>query len=61
MKPPEGRVHVGDRVVVPGGRRGQVTRERIIGSNGACKYTVLLADGETVEHLDFELKLLAEA
>jgi hypothetical protein len=60
VKPPEGRVHVGDRVVVPGGRRGLVTRERLIASNGACKYIVELADGETVEHLDYELKLLTE-
>jgi hypothetical protein len=60
VKPPEGRVHVGDRVVVPGGRRGLVTRERLIASNGACKYTVALADGETVEHLDYELKLLTD-
>jgi hypothetical protein len=37
-----------------------VIRERLIGSNGACKYSVVLADGETVEHLDFELKLLGE-
>ena len=60
MKPPEGRVQVGDRVTAPGGRRGRVVRERIIGSNGACKYTVALDDGGTVEHLDYELKILTE-
>ena len=61
MKPPEGRVHVGDRVAVPGGRRGQVSASASSRSNGACKYTVALDDGGTVEHLDFELKLLADA
>jgi hypothetical protein len=60
MKPPEGRIHVSDRVVVPGGRRGRVVKERLIGSNGACKYTVELADGDTVEHPDFELRPLPE-
>ena len=61
MKPPEGRVHVGDRVAVPGGRHGRVVSERIIATNGACKYAVALDDGGTVEHFDFELKHLAVA
>jgi hypothetical protein len=58
VKPPEGRVHVGDRVVVPGGRRGHVVRERLIASNGACMYTVSLEGGGSVEHHDFELQVL---
>jgi hypothetical protein len=61
VNPPAGRIHVGDRVAVPAGRQGQVVGERIIASNGACKYTVALDDGGTVEHLDFELKKLAAA
>jgi hypothetical protein len=58
VNPPAGRIHVGDRVTVPGGRQGQVVGERLIASNGACKYTVALEDGGTVEHLDFELRTL---
>jgi hypothetical protein len=58
VKPPEGRIHVGDRVAVPGGRQGRVVSERIIMTNGACKYAVALDDGGSVEHLDFELKRL---
>jgi hypothetical protein len=61
VKPPEGRIQVGRRVTVPGGRQGQVVGERIIATNGACKYTVALDDGGTVEHLDFELKQLPES
>ncbi len=61
MKPPEGRVLVGDRVAIPGGRQGRVVGERIIGTNGACQYTVVLDDGGTVEHLDFEMKILPAA
>jgi hypothetical protein len=61
VKPPEGRIHVGDRVAVPAGRQGQVVGERIIATNGACKYTVALDDGGTVEHLDFELQKLVAA
>jgi hypothetical protein len=61
MKPPEGRIEVGDRVAVPGGRQGQVVSERIIATNGACKYAVSLDDGGTVEHLDFELRRLVAA
>jgi hypothetical protein len=58
MRPPAGRLQIGDRVEVPGGRRGQVVGERLIVSNGACCYTVALDDGGTVEHLDFQLKRL---
>jgi hypothetical protein len=54
-------MHVGDRVAVPGGRQGRVVSERIIATNGACKYAVALDDGGTVEHFDFELKHLATA
>jgi hypothetical protein len=60
VNPPAGRIHVGDRVTVPGGRQGQVVGERLIASNGACKYTVALEEGGTVEHLDFELRPLAQ-
>jgi hypothetical protein len=56
MKPPEGRIRVGERVHAPGGRTGQVVGERLIQSNGAWKYVVKLDDGSTVEALDFELK-----
>jgi hypothetical protein len=55
MRPPAGRILVGDRVQVPGGRRGRVVGERLIASNGAWRYTVALEDGGTVEHFDFEL------
>ena len=47
---------LGDRVRVPGGRRGRVVGERLIASNGAWRYTIALEDGGTVEHFDFELK-----
>ena len=56
MNPPAGRLRIGDRVEAPGGRRGQVTAERLIASNGAWRYAVALDDGATVEHFDFELK-----
>jgi hypothetical protein len=59
VKPPEGRIVVGERVTVPGGRQGRVVAERIIATNGACKYAVALDDGGTVEHLDYELKPIA--
>jgi len=55
MDPPAGRIAIGDRVQVPGGRRGRVTSERLIASNGAWRYAVALDDGATVEHFDFEL------
>ena len=41
MRPPAGRITVG---------------ERLIASNGAWRYTIALEDGGTVEHFDFELK-----
>ena len=34
------------------------SREALVHSNGAWRYTVTLDDGATVEHLDFELKRL---
>ena len=55
MNPPAGRIQVGERVTVPGGRQGLVVGERLIASNGAWKYVVALDGGETVELLDFEL------
>jgi hypothetical protein len=61
MRPPEGRIAVGQRVQVPGGRRGRVVGERLIATNGAWAYTVALEDGGTVEHLDYELKRLEAA
>ena len=57
MHPPAGRLKIGDRVTVPGGRQGRVVGEVQIASNGACKYTITLDDGGTAEHLDFELRL----
>jgi hypothetical protein len=56
MQPPAGRIQIGDRVEVPGGRRGRVVGERLIASNGAWAYAVALDEGGTVEHLDFELR-----
>ena len=61
MQPPAGRIQLGERVQVPGGRRGRVVGERLIASNGAWSYTVALDEGGTVEHLDFELRRLASA
>jgi len=55
MEPPAGRIAIGDRVEAPGGRRGRVVAERLIASNGAWRYTVVLDDGASVEHFDFEL------
>jgi hypothetical protein len=56
MRPPAGRIALGERVVVPGGRRGRVVGERLIATNGAWSYLVELDDGGTAEHLDFELR-----
>jgi hypothetical protein len=56
MRPPAGRIALGERVVVPGGRRGRVVGERLIATNGAWSYLVELDDGGRVEHLDFELR-----
>jgi len=47
---------MGDRVVAPGNRSGEVVGERLIGSNGACAYEVRFADGSTRELFDFELR-----
>lgn len=57
MHPPAGRLQIGDRVLLPGGRRGTVTAETLMATNGASRYTVALDDGGAVEHLDFELRL----
>jgi hypothetical protein len=57
MHPPAGRLKIGDRVLLPGGRRGTVVAETLMATNGACRYTVTLDDGGTAEHLDFELRL----
>ncbi|HXJ36829.1 MAG TPA: hypothetical protein VMS22_22560 [Candidatus Eisenbacteria bacterium] len=56
MNPPAGRIQVGDRVTVPGGRTGRVTKERLLVSNGSWFCTVELDGGGTVEVLDYELK-----
>ena len=61
MNPPAGRILLGDRVQVPGGRRGRVVGERLIASNGAWRYTISLEDGGTAEHFDFELKRVEAA
>jgi Zn-dependent membrane protease YugP len=61
MRPPAGRIAVGDRVEVPGGRTGRVVAERLIASNGAWTYTIAIEQGGTVEHFDFELKRLEAA
>jgi hypothetical protein len=59
MQPPAGRIEIGDRVEIPGGRRGRVVGERLIATNGAWAYTVVLDQGGTAEHLDFELRPIA--
>jgi hypothetical protein len=59
MQPPAGRITIGEQVTVPGGRRGRVVGERLIASNGAWAYTVVLEDSGTVEHLDYELRRAA--
>lgn len=56
MKPPEGRIQLGEVVLAPGGRRGRVTAERQLASNGAWRYVVTLDDGGTTEHFDYELR-----
>jgi len=60
MKPPEGRIHVGETVVAPGDRRGRVTAEHQFVSNGAWRYVVQLESGGTVEHFDYELRKVPE-
>jgi len=59
MRPPEGRIQLGERVRLSGGRTGLVVGERLIQSNGAWKYVVTLDDGSQVEALDFELARVA--
>ena len=56
MKPPAGRIVVGDRVELPGGGRGRVVAERLVAPNGAWYYTVALDGGTTVERPDYELR-----
>ena len=43
--------------MLPGGRRGTITAETLMATNGACRSTVALDDGGTTERLDFELRL----
>jgi hypothetical protein len=61
VKPPAGRIAIGDRVELPGGVRGRVVGERLIASNGAWMYTVAIDGGGTREQLDFELRLIEDA
>jgi Zn-dependent membrane protease YugP len=61
MNPPAGRIAIGDRVQVPGGRHGRVVAERLIASNGAWRYAVALDDGVEVDHFDFELRRVEAA
>jgi len=61
MLPPQGRIAVGDRVRVPDGRTGRVIRERLVYSNGAWQYLVVLDSGGAVEHLDYELRRVEAA
>jgi hypothetical protein len=56
MKPPAGRIRVGDRVEVPQDGTGRVVGERLVASNGAWYYTVALDGGRTVERPDYELR-----
>jgi len=59
MNPPAGRIQVGDRVTVPGGRVGRVVAERLMQSNGSWRYVVELEGGGSVEALDYELQKTA--
>ena len=59
MNPPAGRIKVGDRVTVAGGRTGRVVSERLTVSNGSWRYVVELDGGGTLEALDYELKKAA--
>jgi hypothetical protein len=61
MHPPAGRITIGERVRVPGGRTGSVVAERLIATNGAWRYTVALDEGGTSEHFDFELRPVESA
>ena len=56
MRPPAGRIQIGDRVEVPAAGRGRVVGERLVASNGAWFYTVALDTGATVERPDYELR-----
>jgi hypothetical protein len=56
MNPPAGRIQLGDRVTVPGGRVGRVVQEHPVHSNGAWHYVVDLDGGGSSEFLDYELK-----
>ena len=60
MKPPEGRIEIGETVLAPGDRRGRVTAEHQLVSNGAWRYVVTLDGGGTVEHFDYELRKVPE-
>ena len=59
MNPPAGRIEVGDRVTVVGGRAGRVVHERLTVSNGSWHYVIELDGGGTVEALDYEIKKAA--
>ena len=58
MRPPAGRISIGDRVEVPGVGSGRVVGERLVASNGAWFYTVALDTGSTLERPDYELRRL---
>ncbi len=60
MRPPAGRIEIGDRVALRDGRRGRVVGEQLIVSNGAWSYTLALDDGGTAEAFDYELRKLPE-
>jgi hypothetical protein len=59
MNPPAGRIQVGDRVTIAGGRAGRVVAERLTASNGSWWYVVELDGGGRIEAPDFELKRMA--
>ncbi len=60
MKPPAGRLRVGDVVTTRDGQRGRIVEERLIASNGAWSYVVTLDGGGNVERDDFDLRRVAE-
>lgn len=55
VKPPQGRIQVGWRVRTADGARGEVVAERLIASNGAWYYVVVLDDGRREELPDYAL------
>jgi hypothetical protein len=58
VKPPQGRIEVGWRVSTADGRRGEVTGERLVATNGCWYYLVVFDDGSRQELPDYALRRL---